>query len=226
MRYAPGAVVIFAIGMASVAEADYGFTVVLHARTGIGSGSCTESDVPNCYNVHPRIQVAPGERFRLYILVNNYTEFQSFQTCLIWPDDWVFNPDGEVPFSFPCTANTLLGHEPQGNGDSAVDGTFAASFDCITGPAIAKIVRIDFQAGQGGCLIQINPAQGSQRVEIDDCATDPPGGNPSYIDASTAQGRLHLGSICVGMQGFDACYPRDGTAVEPATCGRIKASYR
>lgn len=229
MRYTLGMVLLLAIGVAPVAEANQNFSVMLHARTGAGIGGCQESDVPNCIDVHPRVQVAPGERFRLYILVNNYTEFQAFQTCITWPADWVHNPDGEETLTFPCTGDPLWGHEPQGdgqgpNGNDAVDGTYAAAFDCVTGPAVAVVVRIDFQAGQGGCLTQINPAQGSEKVEIDDCAINPPGGNQFFIDASTPGGQLRLGSICVGIPGHNTCAM--ATAVEPATWGHIKDSYR
>lgn len=229
MRYALVAILLMAVGTASVGEANQNFKVVLHARTGTASGSCTETDVPNCIDVLPRTQVAPGEAFRLYILVNDYVEFQAFQTCITWPADWVHNPNGEPPLTFPCTVDPLWAHEPQGdgqgpNGIDAVDGTYAASFDCVTGPAVAVVVRIDFLAGQSGCLTQINPAQGSERIEIDDCASNPPGGNQFFIDASTAEGQLRLGSICVGTPGRDTC--DRATAVEPATWGHIKASYR
>jgi hypothetical protein len=229
MRYASVAICLLALCLATVAEANNNskFTVVLHAGT--PGGGCSATGVPDCAAVQPVTTVAPGTEFRLYILVNNYTELQAMQTCLSWPADWLINPAGEPTLSFPCAVGATAGHEPQGDGqgpggNEAVDGTYAASFNCITGPAVAKIVRIDFRSGASGCLTQINPAQGSGRVEIDDCAVNPPGGNPTLLDASTAEGQARLGSICVGTPGHNACQAI--VAVEPATWGRIKNSYR
>lgn len=222
MRYAPGAIFLLAICMASVAEANENFTVVLHARIPHATGSCIVADLPSCDVGSPaNTQIDPLTSFRLYIFVRNFTELVAFQTCLLWPDDWQVNPDGDL--GQPCTSGTFVAHDTVGNGDSTVDGTYAASFDCVVGPAIAKIHRIDFQAGASGCLTQANPSQGSQMVEVDDCAPSPPGGNPTLLDASTPGGQLRLGSICVGVPGnLAGC----AVPVEPVTWGRVKATYK
>lgn len=220
MRYASVAICLFALCLATVAEANSNFTVPLHA--GLEGASCTSAASVTCELGNPagapRVNIAPGEAFRLFILVNNYTELQAFQTALVWPADWTVNPDG---VQSPCTAGTFVAHDPVAPG-GPTDGTYAAAFNCITGPAVARIHRVDFIAGATGCISQTNPTQGSGFVEIDDCATDPPGGNPTYIDANTGQNRL--GKICVGAGGFDAC--RGPVPVEAATWGKIKNTYK
>ncbi len=219
MRSAPGAILVLALGMvmlASVAEANQNFTVVLHARTPSGTGACTVADLPTCQaGSDPVTQIAASIDFRLYIFVNNYTNIQAIQTSFTWPGDWLIAPSGP-PSVFGCRGNQLNASEPaQPGGPSA--GTLATAFDCVTGPAMTPIARIDFQAGASGCLIQTNPAQGSQQVEVVDCTN-----TSTRLDASNPVNLPRLGTICIGSAGVNACNP---LPVEPATWGAIKASF-
>jgi hypothetical protein len=221
MRYAPGAICLLALCLASVAEANQNFTVVLHARIPSGTGTCTVAGLPDCLpppgGIDPVTLVVPGE-FRLFIFVNNYSELLAFQTAFAWPADWMSTPIGEPPITFGCRGTTqAYAHEPVNPG-GPTDGTLATAFDCFTGPGLAAIGRIDFLAGAAGCLTQVNPEQGSMKVEVLDCSN-----GSTTIDASTVEGQLRLGSICVGAPGVNACQP---LPVEPATWGKIKNSYR
>jgi hypothetical protein len=219
MRYALGAICLTAFCLASAAEANNNFTVVLHARTPSGSGTCTVADLPDCLpaGVQPTTQVSPGE-FRLYIFINNYTDLFAMQTAFAWPGDWTADPDGEAPITFGCRGATqAYAHEPQNPG-GPFDGTLATAFDCFAGPGLAAIGRVDFLAGASGCLTQVNPLQGTGLVEALDCLN-----RSVTIDANTPQGQQRLGSICVGAPGVNACV---GVPVEPATWGKIKSSYR
>jgi hypothetical protein len=204
---------------ATIAQANTHFSVVLHARTPGGTGTCTATGVPNCTNIRPTTQVAADTEFRLYIFINNYTALGAMQTAFAWPADWVCDPDGEPPITFGCRGTTqAYAHEPVNPG-GPIDGTLATAFDCFTGPGLAAIGRIDFLSGAAGCLTQVNPAQGTRRVEVLDCQN-----NSTTIDADTSFGQLRLGAICVGTPGRDACDVHP--AVEPATWGSIKATYR
>lgn len=222
MRYAPVAFCLLALGLATVAEANQNFTVVLHARTPAGTGACTVAGLPNCLpapgGIRPTTTITAATEFRAYIFVNNYTNIQGLQVAYAWPADWSVDPDGEPPITFGCRANQLFASEPQNPGGPSA-GTLATAFDCFNGPALCIVARIDFLSGASGCLTQVNPNQGSGRVEIVDCANA-----STTLDASVDPGRQRVGSICVGQGGQDACDPI--TPVEPATWGRIKASYR
>ncbi len=219
MRYAPVAICLLALCFATVAEANHQFTLPIHARTGIGVGACTATDLPNCTTVSPRISVNPGELFRMFLFCNNIEQaqgIQGLQTAFTWPADWVLDPDGEPPVVLGCRTNQLNASEPSGPGSQF--GTLATAFDCFNTGTFVAIARIEFQAGAAGCLAQLNPVQGSGRVEIVDCSNQ-----SSFIDSNDAIGQLRLGRICVGGGGNDACRPP--VAVEPATWGKIKASY-
>jgi hypothetical protein len=217
MRYALGAILVLALGMTSMAEANQNFTVVLHARTPAGTGACTAPDLPDCVGVLPTTQITPATEFRLYIFVNNYTELFAFQTSFTWPADWSVDPDAEPPVVFGCRGNQLNASEPANPGGPLL-GTIATAFDCFTGPGLAAIARIDFLSGATGCLIQTNPTQGTQMVEVLNCTNA-----STVLDATLPENAGRLGSICIGSNGVDACA---GQAVEPSTWGGIKASYR
>jgi hypothetical protein len=219
MRYAPVAICLLALCLATVAEANSQFTSVLHARVPAGIGACTQAGLPTCLaGSRPVTQLAAGADFRLYLFVNNYTQIQAMQTGFAWPADWSVDPDGEPPVVFGCRTNQLNASEPANPGGPQA-GTLATAFDCFQGPALCLVARIDFLAGAGGCLNQINPAQGTARVEILDCSNV-----STVIDANDPIGGMRLGSICVGTPGRDACDPV--TPVQATTWGSIKASYR
>ena len=217
MRYAPVAICLMALCLATVAQANSNFTVVLHARVGT-TGTCTQAGIFNCVDILPITTVPAGTDFRLYIAVNNHLALGAMQTGFAWPADWMSTPSGEPPITFGCRGTTqAYAHEPQNPG-GPVDGTLATAFDCFMGPGLALIGRIDFLSGASGCLTQINPAQGTGRVEVLDCQN-----NSTTIDAS-GQGQLRLGEICVGTPGRQACH--GPVAVEPTTWGKIKSSYQ
>jgi hypothetical protein len=203
--------------LTNVAPANDQFTVVLHARTPGGFGTCTEAGLPDCKTIRPTTQVAAGADFRLYIFVNNYVgTLAAMQTAFEWPGDWLLDPDGKDPVTIGCQMHQIQ-LEPSNPG-GPVNGTYVTAFDCIQGPSLAPITRMDFRAGMGGCLRQINPL-GNQQVQIVDCP-----GNSYFIDPSDPVQQRRLGSICVGTPGHDACDVLT-TPVEPATWGRIKATY-
>jgi hypothetical protein len=203
--------------LASAAQANQNFTVVLHARTPSGLGSCTVADLPTCQTgSDPVTQIAASIDFRAYIFVNNYTNIQALQTCFVWPADWHIAPNGP-PSVFGCRANQLNASEPADPGGPSA-GTLATAFDCVTGPTMTPIARIDFQAGAGGCLTQVNPAQGTMRIEVVDCLNA-----STSFDASDPLNLPRLGTICIGANGINACGP---LPVEAATWGRIKASFK
>lgn len=219
MRYTPIAICLSALCLASVAQANVHFSVVLHARTPAGIGACTAAGLPNCMNLRPTTQVAPNTEFRLYIFINNYTALAAMQTAFQWPADWFCDPDGESPITLGCRgANQTYAHEPVNPG-GPLDGAFVTAFDCFTGPELAAIGRIDFLSGASGCLYQVNPVQGTGRVEVLDCQN-----NSTTIDASNGAQQLRLGMICVGTPGRDSCDVKP--IVEPTTWGNIKATYR
>jgi len=218
MRYAPVAICLLALCLPTVAWANDNFTVVLHARTPSGTGTCTAAGLPNCVGIRPTTQVAANTEFRLYIFIRNHTALGAMQTGFQWPADWVATPTGEPPFFFSCRGDTPA-HTPVNPG-GPIHGTLALAFECFTSPALCAIGRIDFFAGAGGCLEQINPIQGTGRVEVLDCQN-----NSTTLDATTPHGQSRLGSICVGVPGRDAC-DAITTAVEPATWGSVKATYR
>lgn len=153
-RYVSVAIALVASILANAAEANDQFTVVLHARTPAGAGSCTEADVPNCQTIRPTTQVAAGADFRLYVFVNNYNDIQGLQTSFDWPADWIVDPDGEFPIIHGCRSGIFCGDDGPGN---PVPRTLACAFDCVMGPQLTAIARIDFQSGASGCLIQVNP---------------------------------------------------------------------
>jgi hypothetical protein len=219
MRYTLEAISLIALTFASVAGASEQFTIVIHARTPGGTGSCTAAGLPDCINVRPTIQIAGETGYRFYIFVNNYNDIQGLQTAFAWPSDWMFGLDGEPEPVYPCRTNQVSHHIPHDPGGPN-EGIYATTFDCFVGPGLAVIGRMDFLVyGTSGCLTQLNPNRGSGRVEILDCE------NRSYrIDASDPVQRSRLGSICAGTPGHDACDPLS-TPIEPATWGRIKASY-
>jgi len=226
MRCGPAAICVLALGLATVAEAVHIPSVVLHARPPSGVGSCTEPGLPTCeYGGRPITQIAPGESFRLYILVQNWQNvgygngFAGLQTAFTWPADWVVDPDGEPPVTLGCQRNQLTVTEPSDPGGPA-NGIYATVFDCIqgSGPNLVVIGRIDFLAGQAGCLFQVNP--NSVRVELLDCQYA-----STFIDASDPYEQQRLGSICVGSPGWDSC-DNDLHPVEARTWGSIKATYR
>jgi len=219
MRYAPVATCLLALCFATIAQANVNSAVVLHARTPAGTGACTGTGVPNCTTILPTTQVAPNTEFRLYIFINQYTALGAMQTAFAWPADWMSTPSGEPPITFGCRGTTqAYAHEPVNPG-GPLDGTLATAFDCFTGPELAAIGRIDFLSGAGGCLTQINPAQGTGRVEVLDCQN-----NSTTFDASNAMEQMRLGMICVGNPGRDSC--NFMSVVEEATWGSVKATYR
>jgi hypothetical protein len=218
MRYAPVAICLMALCLATVAQANSNFTVVLHARVP-AAGTCTVTGIFDCTTIRPTTMVAANTEFRLYIAVQNYSSLGAMQTALAWPGDWMSTPSGEPPITFGCRGTTqAYAHEPVNPG-GPLDGTLATAFDCFTGPGVGMIGRIDFLSGAGGCLTQVNPTQGSGRVEVLDCQN-----NSTTLDANTQPGSLRVGSICVGTPGRDACDPV--VAVEPTTWGKIKNSYQ
>ncbi len=213
-RYPPVAIALVAGILASAAEANDQFTVVLHARIPSGTGTCTAAGLPNCRSIRPITQVAPATDFRLYLFLNNVESVIAMQTAFTWPVDWTLDPDHEPPIAFGCRPNMLCkesdGHPPM---------SYGCAWDCAQGPGPVIIVRFDFLAGASGCLTQLNPIQGSQRVEIWDCQ-----GRVTLLDARDPIQQLRLGSICVGTPGWDACDPL--MPVQAKTWGRIKGSYR
>jgi len=221
MRCAPLVICLLALYLATLAEADPEFKVVLHARTPAGSGRCDAADLPDCANIRPTTQVVPNTEFRLYIFAKDFGSdgIHAFQTGFDLPGDWKCDPDDKPPLVWGCHIGNYV-HMPMNPG-GPLDGTLAyAFFDCFQGIGFAPIARIDFLAGAGGCLTQINPIQGTQRVEILTCQF-----KSLLLDASDPVEQLHIGSICAGIPGRDACDPMS-TVVEPATWGSVKATYR
>jgi hypothetical protein len=207
------------LGIANAAHANDGFLIVLHARTPSGTGSCAEVDLPDCGSILPITQVAANTEFRLYIFIDRYTGINAVLTAFQWPADWVCDPDSEPPITFGCRGATqAYAHEPQNPG-GPLDGTLATVFDCFSGPGLAAISRIDFLSGAGGCLTQVNPVQGTGRIELLDCLN-----KSTTLDATEPGADCRLGSICVGTPGRDPCncFP----VVEEATWGSVKATYR
>jgi hypothetical protein len=215
MRCAPVAICLLVLCLATTARANDNFTIVLHVRIPAGTGACTAAGLPNCAGIRPTTQVAANTEFRLYIFINNHTTLGAMLTAFQWPADWSCDPDGESPIFFPCRGGKSA-YWPTNPGGPYY-GMLAFAFDCITNPALAAIGRIDFFAGAGGCLEQLNPITG--RVEVLDCQN-----NSTTLDATTPQGQSRLGSICVGARGRDACDAV--TPVEPSTWGSVKATYR
>jgi len=217
MRHALVAICLLALCGAASAQENENFTVVLHARTPAGTGSCTASGLPDCLGIRPTTQVAANNEFRLYIFINNFSKIFALLTAFAWPTDWSIVGD-EVSV-FGCRGATqAYAHVPVEPG-GPLEGTLATAFDCVSGPGLAAIARIDFFASGGGCLTQLNPRQGTGRVEVLDCQY-----HSTTLDASDPRQQPRLGSICVGVPGRDACDAL--VAFEPVTWGKIKASYQ
>jgi hypothetical protein len=160
------------------------------------------------------VNVLPSTDYTIYLMVANYLHVAGIQTAFDWDPGWVLN---DVLFN--CRANQLNAILPDpGRPGGPSTGTVSTAFDCVTGPALAVIGRLRFTSGPGGCITQVQSCY-PFGVHAIDCAN-----GIDLINANDPYQRLRLGKICVGQGGHDACDPI--IATEPATWGRIKASYR
>lgn len=217
MRYAPVAMCLLALCLVSsiaFAGSNPSITLPLHGKAG-QSGSCAAGlTAVNCLpppgGLRPRVNVLASEVLRIYVLMANYTAVAGVQTAFNWDAGWVFD-DG--PF-MTCRANEVPGDLPNpADPGGPITGSFVLAFDCVTTGTVAVLGRMDFTSGTSGCLYQIQSGY-PFGTHAQDCSN----GRDLIPDGA------RLGKICVGQGGVDACDPV--SAVESATWGSIKASYK
>lgn len=190
------------------------FTLPLHAVPGIGN-PCSGYLPVDCIGNRPVVSVTANSPITVYLLLMNFNDVTAMETAFEWDAGWIL-----AGGAWDCQVDQIFAVEPHDPG-GPVAGTIATAFDCVSGPALAVIGRLFFQSGPSGCLRQVQSTY-PDGIAVVDC------GNPmgeDFIDANTPEGQARLGRICVGSGGHDACGPQT-TAVDPATWGAIKASYR
>jgi hypothetical protein len=221
MRYATVATVLIALCLSTTAfgGANPEATFVLHAHVGTPIGCTTAPNQPNCQpgGVQPVTTVNAGTPIQVFFYLNNASAVAALDCAWDWDDTWVIDP-GETGTTYvPCTTNTLSLSTPQQPGGPQA-GRLVTAFDCLMGTFL-RIGRMPFAAGSGGCIefVEVQDTFGTHLV---DCQTQ----RDEYNPGSPAPEDQRFGKICVGQGGFDACQPP--VAVEPATWGSIKATYK
>jgi hypothetical protein len=186
------------------AEPNAQTSIVLHAVSG-GFGVCEIED-PCETPGGPVVGIdSPGPHV-VYVMLRNYDNVVGLQCAFQWPAAWSFafglwdcQPSGGI-----CEGT------PAGSGPTL--GTYACTFDCVTGGATAVIGRMTFNSSQEGCLEVIESAFpfGTHVLGCDQTFTS--------IDPR------NRGRVCVGSGGLNAC--ESVTPVESRTWGSIKAFSR
>jgi hypothetical protein len=200
-------VVLLAIGGVASAQVNDSTTVVLHVEAGFATGCTTVAGV-DCATVPPTVRVdGPSGPYSMFMFCRNYDDLKGIQVAFQWPAGWTLTFG-----NWTCQTNPLSLQTPANPGGPA-DGSLVTSFDPVLGGDLTMIGFMAFgDISSGGCL------------EIVD--TTAPGGNAT-IDTGLNIYDINPdneGSICVDQDGLDTCTPV-ATPVEPATWGKIKASY-
>jgi PKD repeat protein len=183
-------------------------TLPLHAT--LECNECTPVPSIDCRDRRPTVNVPPHSNLTIYLLANNYSMLAGVQTAFEWSPDWVL-----LGAEFDCLAGqvtTILPGPPGG----AKAGTLHTTFDCINHAQLLVLGRLILFAGSTGCLSQVESSYPSGTYALD-CA--------QLIDAIPEIHSGRLGRICIDSNGVDACPPIIG-AVQPATWGQVKATYR
>ena len=156
------------------------------------------------------MNVPPHSNLTIFILANNYSMLAGVQTAFEWSPDWVL-----LEATFDCLPGQLTTIHPAPPG-GATAGTLQTTFDCVTHSQLLVVGRLSMLAGASGCLSQVDSSYPTGTYALD-CH--------QAIDLIPASHHGRLGRICIDDGGTDACVPSPG-AVEPATWGQIKATYR
>ena len=177
-------------------------TFPLHAQP--GNFEPCEGDP--CGGDSLRTMMTIGEFYTVLLFVSNYDRVMGVNTALDWPADWSF-----LFSTLDCAPGQMSITSPSGPGPSK--GRINTSFNCLTDGTTQAVGRIVLKPTSAGCVRQVRPLGPTFGIAIQLCD----GG----IEELPAQ---NLGSVCAGSVGIDVC---DGpVAVESATWGKIKASYR
>ncbi len=210
MRFAFAAVVLgVLLGMSGMALAENNdcVTVVLHAASGIDTDCQTDVD---CTAVQPTTRIdGPVGLYTVVMYLRNYDEVNGVQVAFDWPGTWSFG------FGlWNCQTGQLSAVTPTAPGP--LSGSITTAFNFITGGALAPVGVMVFNSlGVDGCLSIIESEYPFGNHVINGNVTPP----------ETAIRDENEGKICVAADGLNACecVPE---AVEPATWGQIKATYR
>jgi hypothetical protein len=164
-------------------------------------------DIPDpCEPGPPTVNVPAGSQIAAYLVMRNHQHVPGVQTAFDW-GDWTF-----LHGAWDCQAGQVVGTTPAPPG-GPIAGTIATVFDCVTGGSTEVIGRIHFIASTTDCLTQVESGFTFGTHVLDSS------GNTAPVLPE------NRGTICVGAGGFDACGPT-ATAVDAASWGAIKASYR
>ena len=194
-------------GQSQPMGANPNITLPLHAT--LDCNACSPAGV-DCRDHRPNVNLPAHSNLTIYLLANNYSMLAGIQTAFEWHPDWVLL--GAVFDCLPGQLATILPAPPGG----ATAGTLSTTFDCVSHGSLLVLGRLLMLAGSKGCLAQVESSYPSGSFALD-CH--------QLMDLIPESEHLRLGRICVENGGIDACDPLTG-AVQPATWGQIKASYR
>jgi hypothetical protein len=113
------------------------------------------------------------------------------------------HPNGDGTHWLGCRSGELTATVPDPNTNGGPkSGTIATAFDCVTGPALVLIGRMDFLTGSSGCLSQVQSVYplGNHVLDCSNGADYANPGNPCDV--------LRFGRVCVSSGGIDGCDPR------------------
>ncbi len=198
---------VLCLGLPSevVAGANPDFRIVLHGKSS-SFETCNGYLPLDCVSNQPNVNV-PAAPLAVFVLLYRVNESSGFQTALQWPG-WSMTFalwDCLTPCDFPPCPGI-----PQVHGV-----ILDFDFNCVTAPGLHAFGRVFLvPAGNPGCVSQWIPDR-PNGIHMRDCS-----GGVDIIDNPNS---LRLGKICVGGGGVTGC--DDVVPVEPATWGKIKATY-
>jgi hypothetical protein len=198
-------VALLATSGAALAQDNSCTTLVLHAVSGTVPVCTTNVD---CSVVQPTVDVpTPSGAYTVVVFAKNYAELLGVQCAFDWPVTWTFG------FGlWNCQTGQLSATQPTAPGPTT--GTITTAFTAITGGALAPIGIMVFNSIGTGCLTIIESSF--------------PFGTHVINAAQDAEpiGEQNRGKICADTPGGYSACTCVANAVEGATWGQIKASYR
>jgi PKD repeat protein len=178
----------------------------LHAALG-----CEDCGPPavDCEQNPPTVDIPPNTTVTIYLMAYHYNAVIGVQTAFAWDPGWTLS--AAVFDCLPGQLSAVVPAEPGG----PTAGTVATAFNCMTSGDLLVIGRLLMTSGASGCLGQVESS-----YPFGTCVLDCSQGVDPVPDRLS-----RLGKICVSNGGIDACaivIP----AVQPATWGQVKATYR
>lgn len=212
MRFALASIALVALlttSGAALAQGNSCTTIVLHAVPGI-SATCTQT--MDCTTTTPLVDItSPTGPYTVLMYIKNYEEALGVQCAFDWPGTWSFG------FGlWSCQTGQLTATTPTAPGPTT--GTITTAFNAITGGGLAPIGLLVFNSIGPGCLSIVESTFPFGNHVINSAQEAAPVGDQN-------EGRICADQVGPPGPGHNACdcIPN---AVEGATWGQIKASYR